>query len=932
MKKRNFLWVLNLIAVFGMPLGAVEYKAPTTEQISAIEAASPSKPAAPVKQSRKLLVMYRCDGFVHESVLMVNKALECMGKKTGAFEPTFTDDLNAFLPVSLARYDAVLLNNSTRLKIDNPQWRQGLLEFVKSGKGLIGIHAATDNFYDWPEGAAMLGGLFDSHPWRSKGTWAFQGDDPAHPLCKPFTEGKFSLSDEIYYIVTPYSRAEMRVLLSLDLEDPVNQTPKEFGPAILDAPVSWVKEYGKGRVFYCSLGHNFEVFTNPKVMEHYLAGIQFALGDLPAETKSLFVDWKSFETNLAAFAAYEYGQSPRPYNGIELSVRNGSRDEPTRGKLEEHFIRFLQGSATNTAKGFICRQLRIVGSEKCADVFAPMLLDPEMSDMARYAMESIPGEKVNAALRNAMKQTEGKVRIGMINTLGQRRDAGSVAMLAEWIGGGDAEASSAAVAALAKISGPEVLAILEQQWPKASEEAKKTEILQAMLACADQLKSQGQNEPAKRVYTQLNAPTNPWIIRAGATRGLLAISQTPGAAILEVLQQNDPDTLAVAVGMLGEMKTVDHLKEIAAQRKNLSPLGQVQLLQALSRVGDASVTDEVKQAVQSDQAEVRIAALETLANLKDDSAVMLLAQTAASAKGAEQAAARQSLYSLYSANVDQIIVSHIPGAEPALLIELLLAVKNRVIPSAVEPVMALPGDAPQKIRMETFRTLKEIAAPEHLTRVLELLHEVKDPTVRTEAAYAVRNIIKQIKEEKSRSDALAAAMAKYDNRDYRAAILGIIPECRTDDSSLEMIRGYAKDNDPDVKRAAIKAMAAWETPAPMEDLKTIATTTWQPEPFRMIATLGYLDMILMRDDLNADAKVALFREAMSFSANVQVRRTVLSGLSKLNSFTAVQMIDEYLKDNELKQEAAAAMEAVLNKCQKMLSPEGQKLWKENAAK
>src|SRR5690606_10399621 len=115
-------------------------------------------------------------------------------------------------------YDAVVLNNTTQLKLPDAG-KQALLEFVRKGKGLVGIHAATDSFYDWPEGAAMLGGLFDGHPWGAGGTWAFKLDEPAHPLNAAWVGKGFKLQDEIYQFKSPYTRADRRVLVSLDLSD-----------------------------------------------------------------------------------------------------------------------------------------------------------------------------------------------------------------------------------------------------------------------------------------------------------------------------------------------------------------------------------------------------------------------------------------------------------------------------------------------------------------------------------------------------------------------------------------------------------------------------------------------------------------------------------------------------------------------------------------
>lgn len=251
-----------------------------------IQDALPSKATAASKQARRVLVIWRCEGFFHgQGIAAGNKALELMGQKTGAFAVDTTRELDVLTPANLAKYDAVIFNNTTLLNPSDQQ-KQALLEYVNGGKGLVGIHAATDNFYKWPEGAQMMGGLFVGHPWGGGGTWGFKLDEPDHSLLRAFGGKGFKLRDEIYQFRDPYTRNDRRVLLSLDLSDSAtadvaqkNKKPRSDN----DYAVSWIKTAGQGRVFYCSLGHAGNVFQEPAVLQYYLDGIQYAIGDLPAD-------------------------------------------------------------------------------------------------------------------------------------------------------------------------------------------------------------------------------------------------------------------------------------------------------------------------------------------------------------------------------------------------------------------------------------------------------------------------------------------------------------------------------------------------------------------------------------------------------------------------------------------------------------------------
>ncbi len=261
---------------------ARDVKPPSDADVKKVTEALPEAPTVKVDKPHKVLVFWRCEGFFHGCIPLANKALELLGEKSGVYQATVSDDYAEFNPDNLKKYDAVILNNTTRLKLSETQ-REALAEFVKGGKGLIGIHAATDNFYDWPEGQEMLGGLFHGHPWGGGGTWAVKIDEPEHVLNKAFGGKGFLVRDEIYRMKTPpYSREKIRELLSLDMSKERNRKPKGSREDN-DNAIAWIKTVGKGRAFYCSLGHNNEIFWTPAILKHYLDGIQYALGDLQAD-------------------------------------------------------------------------------------------------------------------------------------------------------------------------------------------------------------------------------------------------------------------------------------------------------------------------------------------------------------------------------------------------------------------------------------------------------------------------------------------------------------------------------------------------------------------------------------------------------------------------------------------------------------------------
>lgn len=272
-------------------------KEPDATQLARITAAQPERARVAAAQPRRLLVFWRCEGFIHTSIPWANAALRAMAERTGAFTVDFADAYEVFTERNLARYDAILFNNTTHLVFPEEAMRSAILNFINAGRGIVGLHAATDNFYDWEAGAAMMGGQFCGHPWTADGTWAFRLDDPEHPLNAAFEGRGFRYQDEIYQYdpATWQGEEALRLLVSLDFSDPATAErltdPRfenynsRFAATERDVPVSWIRRHGEGRLFNTNFGHREETYTHAPIMQHLLDGIQYALGDLAADDR-----------------------------------------------------------------------------------------------------------------------------------------------------------------------------------------------------------------------------------------------------------------------------------------------------------------------------------------------------------------------------------------------------------------------------------------------------------------------------------------------------------------------------------------------------------------------------------------------------------------------------------------------------------------------
>ena len=267
-------------------LTAEQIKEKGEEVRKKIEGALPKEPFAKPKKARTMLVIESLHGMSHNTIPHTNVMLQRFGETTGAWKTVFDNDLSLLLPGNINKFDAIFLNDIVGEAFADPVVRESMLNFVKNGGGLIGIHGTPWASRNWTEFIEMIGSMDAPHRIEQGIMRVY---DPASPLVKPFHGKPLNFREEYYRFHIEGGRRlrwnNVRVLLTVDLDDPAIEPRPWEGYKRSDKiyPVSWVRAYGKGRVFYTSIGHMPETFWTPELVGHILAGTQFALGDLSAD-------------------------------------------------------------------------------------------------------------------------------------------------------------------------------------------------------------------------------------------------------------------------------------------------------------------------------------------------------------------------------------------------------------------------------------------------------------------------------------------------------------------------------------------------------------------------------------------------------------------------------------------------------------------------
>lgn len=188
---------------------------------------------------------------------------------------------------------------------------------------------------------------------------------------------------------------------------------------------------------------------------------------------------------VAAIKSYRFGDSVAPLNGIESAVRGSLGNPDARKAMAGALTALLASDATKDAKLFACRQLALCGLPENVPGIAPLLRNIETSNMARIAIERIPGAEADEALLDALKKADDASKVGIVNSLGARRAASAVPALAKLVRAKDPVLAEAAAAALGHIGGPDALKVLKGRVAKSAQETAKN----AVLECEERMRA-----------------------------------------------------------------------------------------------------------------------------------------------------------------------------------------------------------------------------------------------------------------------------------------------------------------------------------------------------------------------------------------------------------------------------------------------------------
>lgn len=462
---------------------------------------------------------------------------------------------------TFAACDVVVSNWSAYPAMTGHQWgaaaEKAFVDAIKSGKGFVTFHAGAATSHDWPEFQQLVGITWklDHTAHNAYHTFKVTIDDAEHPITRGMTD--FWTTDELWHNMVPMAGSMPKPLVSAYSE-------RSFGGTGKFEPVLIATELDKGRGLNLVLGHDAHAMRNVGWRTLMLRGAEWAAtgqvtisipDNWPRTAAAAVVTGVDPDAAIKAATAYRSGKDRKNLALVERLVDYsnsimGERGVAARKDLALKIAAAITPDAAAEAKSFFCQQLGMLGAEEQVPLLASLLTDEQASCMARYALERIPGPAPADALRIALGRTSGRIRVGIINSLGNIADEKAVGELGELLADTDAETAASAAAALGRIGSDEAAKALGSALAKTAGN-RRDALARACLMCADRALAKGDGQAAAAIYRQIYVPAETVPVRMAALPGLVTCDPLAGVdLVIEAVACGEPRLQTAAVQLI----------------------------------------------------------------------------------------------------------------------------------------------------------------------------------------------------------------------------------------------------------------------------------------------------------------------------------------------------------------------------------------------
>ncbi|MGD0782344.1 MAG: HEAT repeat domain-containing protein [Candidatus Aminicenantales bacterium] len=596
--------------------------------------------------------------------------------------------------------------------------------------------------------------------------------------------------------------------------------------------------------------------------------------------------------------------------GLAAAVLFGSPQSPSRSQAadEPGLLAILRSKASLQEKDAACAALKRLGTARSVPVLAGLLADPDLSHTARFALESMPVPEAGAALIEALDKTGGLIKIGIIHSLGRRREMRAVPPLGRLLDDPDPNVARTAALSLGRIAGPQAVRILHASISGAGRDERRMWSLDALLAAADQERAAGRGDAASSIYEMLLTMPTPAHVRVAAYRGAIVAAKAGRAVELVkiALRGGDPSAQTAALETAREIPNPEMTRALGGALASASPALKIALIEALRQRGDPAGAPLLLAQLPNGDREVRVAAIGALGDIGDDKAVGVLLDASSSQSEEEAKAARTALLVLRRGGVTRALMARLNSGDPAARANAARALSGRGNHDAAPGLIDAARLNTDPARGAMFQALGQLAVEADLTALVQLIKDSKEEGARAEAGDALSAACLRLRSRGVRVDPspIVAALGAADVS-ARAALLKAASGL-ADERVRAALRGAMNDPDPVLREAAARAITGTLDAALLPDLLGLAGRA-EDAGLRARAVQGYVRLALDAENspLQPIERVGVLKKILPW-ARPEERWALLSGLAGIPEPASLEAVLSMLDDPATRAEAAQA--------------------------
>lgn len=640
------------------------------------------------------------------------------------------------------------------------------------------------------------------------------------------------------------------------------------------------------------------------------AGVTAAPSQQTEQAKrGMGLTYDSLDAILKDLASYAFDQGVGAPLALRAYVFAHKDDPAARKDCEAKLLAFVKTGPAPGGLMAACRSLSLIGGDASAPVLGELLLKPETTDPARYALERIPGEAADRALLAALDKAQGDVRRGIVSSLGGRATAAAVPALEKLAAGTDPALAADSVRALSRIGTDGAARALLSLVGKAKGEVK-VEAAAGLLAFASGSLKAGRVEEATALADKLLHAELSDVNRQAAFRiKLTANFKDAQGPILKTLAGKDPVLYAPAIAAIPTAFGGSEIGQVLPVVAKLPESAQIQLMAVLAGYPAEAVLPAVLKAATGPLAGVRMETLRTIGKIGNASAVSTLALRGAKAAGDEQALARETLARIKGTDVDIAIINQLKTeSDDKVKAELVEAVGARRIAAGKPVLMDLVRSGAPVLRLKAIGALKEVSTPADLRDLLGLLFTIDDETAREAMQDTVAGVALAIPRPLARGDAAESLLATETTARKKADLLRVLGKIG-DDTALPLMRRALLDPDKDVVDAAARGLADWPTASAKDDVYGIAATSANLT-HKVLALRAYVRMIGLETYRQPEGAVSDLEKALTLATRPEEKKLVLGALPRFACEKGLRMAEALQSDAAVAAEAKAAADRI----------------------